>query len=99
MQSEAPLPPNAGMLAVEGRPVAGAPLAVRVMPHRSTMTVELQDASGTTLAEREIAPGTTHVAMPLPNDAAPYFLVLRYDRNGSEETVVRPIRAVARASP
>jgi hypothetical protein len=99
MQPEAPLPPNAGMLAVEGRPVAGAPLAVRVMPHRSTMTVELQDASGTTLAEREIAPGTTHVAMPLPNDAAPYFLVLRYDRNGSEETVVRPIRAVARASP
>jgi hypothetical protein len=83
------------MLSIDGRPIAGAPLALRVMPHRIPMSVELQDASGATLAERDVPPGATTVTMPLPNDPAPYFLVLRYERNGSEETVVRPVRALA----
>jgi hypothetical protein len=83
------------MLDVEGRAIAGAPLTLRVMPQTSPMSVALQNGSGETLAERAIAAGTTRISVPLPQEPATYFLVLRYDRNGSEETVVRPLRTFA----
>lgn len=82
---------NGGILSFEGRPIAGKPLALRVMPHRTVMAVELQNASGETLAEREIGAGATHVTMPLPDSAGTYYLMLRYDRDGSQETVVRSL--------
>jgi hypothetical protein len=68
---------------------------VRVMPHRSTMTVALQDIDGATLAEREIAPGATSVTLPMPERPAMYYLLLRYDAEDGLQTVVRPVRAVA----
>lgn len=94
------LPPRlpsetAGMLSFEPNPVAGSVLAVRVMPHRSTMTVALQDADGATLAEREIAPGAASVTLPMPERPATYYLLLRYDAEDGLQTVVRPVRAVA----
>jgi hypothetical protein len=86
---------TAGMLSFEPDPVAGSELAVRVMPHRSTMTVALQDVDGATLAEREIAPGATSVTLPMPERPAMYYLLLRYDAEDGLQTVVRPVRAVA----
>jgi len=86
---------TAGMLSFDASAAAGSSLAVRVMPHRTGMTVAMQDASGETLAEREIAPGTTRVTLPMPDQPAQYFLVLHYDAEDGAQTVVRPVRAVA----
>ena len=84
-----------GMLALEGRAVAGATLRLRVMAHRAPMTVELQNASGETLAEQEIAAGATRAAIALPAEGGTYFLVLHYQRDGGEETVVRSLRVAS----
>lgn len=86
---------NVGLVAVDGRPVAGRPLALRVMPHRETMHVELQDASGETVAERDVAPQATALTLPLPGEPGNYFVILTYARNGGQETVVRSVRAAA----
>lgn len=86
---------TAGMLTFEASAVAGSELAVRVMPHRTAMTVAMQDADGETLSEREIAPGATSVTLPMPDHPAVYFLLLRYDEEDGVQTVVRPVRAVA----
>ncbi len=83
------------MLTFDASAAAGSVLAVHVMPHRSAMTVAMQDASGETLAEREIAPGTMLVSLPMPELPAQYFLVLHYDAEDGVQTVVRPVRAVA----
>jgi hypothetical protein len=87
---------SVGMLVVEGDAVAGAPLQLRVMPHRTAMTVTMQDASGTTVAERELAPGETRATLPLPARPDTYFLALRYDDDGGQQqTVVQPVRVSA----
>ena len=85
-----------GMLVFEGRAVAGAPLAGRVMPHRTSMTIAMQDANGETLAEQEVAPGTTRVTLPLPDRPGTYYVVLRYDGEDGAQTVVRTVQASSR---
>lgn len=86
--------PGSGIIAVDGDAVAGGSLAVRVMAHATPMELALQDATGETVAQREIAPGTTHLAVALPPAPQTLFLVLRYTRNGGEETIVRSVRAL-----
>lgn len=87
----------AGIIAVEGRAVAGQPLRLRVTPQPTAMNVELEDESGATLTETEIAPRATHAAIPLPASDArtTYLLALHYTRNGGEETVIRTVTATA----
>ncbi|MDB5095097.1 MAG: hypothetical protein JWO85_3198 [Candidatus Eremiobacteraeota bacterium] len=84
-----------GIIAVQGRAVAGHPLDLRVMPNAAPMHVELQDDAGETLAENAIEPGATRAALPLPaaTERTKYFLVLHYSHNGGEETVVRTVIA------
>jgi hypothetical protein len=87
-----------GLIGAEGRAVAGRVLRVRIMPGLTFPHVELQDATGATLAVRDLPSGATHVALPLPpalHDQT-YYLVLRYTENGAEDTVVRTIVAAAR---
>jgi hypothetical protein len=88
----------AGIVAVEGRAIAGRPLHLRVTPQANAMHLELEDESGTTLSETDVAPGATHAAVPLPpSDArATYLLALHYTRNGGEETVIRTVVAAPR---
>lgn len=87
-----------GIVGAEGRAVAGGLLNVRLMPNLRLPHLELQDASGATLAERDIPSGATTLRLPLPSapEAETYYLVLRYMRNGAEETIVRTIVAAAR---
>ena len=86
------------MLSFAADAPAGSELPVRVMPHRTAMTVAMQDADGATLAEREIAPGTTGITLPLPDRPATYYVLLRYDADDGLQTVVRPVRALAPAA-
>jgi hypothetical protein len=88
----------AGMVAIEGRAIAGRPLHLRVTPQPNTLHLELEDESGTTLSETDVAAGATHAAVPLPpSDArATYLLALHYTRNGGEETVIRTVVAAPR---
>jgi hypothetical protein len=87
-----------GTIVVRGRPLAGRPLELRVAPSTTAMQVELQDDVGAAVAESTIAPGATVATLQLPDVdvATSYFLVLRYARDGGEETVVRSV-AVAPA--
>lgn len=91
--------PGSGIIAVDGDAIAGGSLAVRVMAHATPMELALQDATGETVAQREIAPGTTHLALALPPAPQTLFLVLRYTRNGGEETIVRSVRALPTTTP
>jgi hypothetical protein len=82
-----------GEIAVKGRARGGRPLRLSVMPSATTMHVELQDGAGATLAENTIAPGASATTLDLPSvtAATKYFLMLRYGRNGGEETIVRSV--------
>ncbi|HTD37834.1 MAG TPA: hypothetical protein VK669_09995 [Candidatus Limnocylindrales bacterium] len=84
---------NAGMIAIEGRAVAGQPLRLRVTPQSNAMQIELEDETGATLTETEIAPRASQAVIPLPVSAArtTYLLALHYTRNGGEETVIRTV--------
>jgi len=84
-----------GIVAVEGHAVAGQPLRLRVAPQTSAMHLELQDESGTTLAETEIATGARRALLPLPatTGRATYLLALHYTHNGGEETLIRTVIA------
>ncbi|HTD33702.1 MAG TPA: hypothetical protein VK665_08590, partial [Candidatus Elarobacter sp.] len=88
----------AGIIAVEGRAIAGRPLHLRVTPQPNAMHLELEDESGATLSETDVAAGATRAAIPLPpSDArATYLLALHYTRNGGEETVIRTVVAAPR---
>lgn len=85
----------AGIVAIEGRAVAGQPLRLRVTPQTTAMQVELEDESGATLTETDIAPRATHAVIPLPASEAraTYLLALHYTRNGGEETIIRTVTA------
>jgi hypothetical protein len=87
--------PHGGIIAVRGRAIAGHPLELRVMPNAAPMHAELQDDTGESLAEVVIAPGAIRGVLPLPTAAVStkYFLVLHYQHNGGEETVVRTVVA------
>jgi hypothetical protein len=88
----------AGIIAIEGRAVAGKPLRLRVTPQTSAMHAELEDESGATLTETQIAPRASHAVIPLPASDArtTYLLALHYTRNGGEETVIRTVVAAPR---
>jgi hypothetical protein len=88
----------AGIVAVEGRTIAGRPLRLHVTPQPNAMHLELEDESGATLSETEVAPGATHAAVPLPasDSRTTYLLALHYTHNGGEETVIRTIVAAPR---
>jgi hypothetical protein len=87
-----------GIVGVEGHAVAGQPLHLRVTPQTSAMHVELQDETGTTLAETEIAPGARRAALALPpaTSRVTYLLALHYTHNGGEETIIRTVNAAPR---
>lgn len=84
---------NPGIVSVDGRAVAAQPLRLRLMAHASQTHIELQDQSGGTLAETDVAAGLTRATLPLPaaQSVQTYSLVLRYTRNGAEETVLRTV--------
>jgi hypothetical protein len=86
---------SGGIVAVEGNAIAGHPLRLRFEPQPAAMHVELQDETGVTLAESEIAPRTMHAALPLPvaTVRTTYLLALHYTRDGGEETVIRTVVA------
>lgn len=87
-----------GIVGAEGRAVAGHLLKVRLMPNLALPHIELQDGSGATLAQRDLSSGATALTLPLPAAPGPqtYYLVLRYMKDGAEETIVRTIVAAAR---
>lgn len=89
---------SGGIVAIDGHAVAGRPLRLRLTPQASAMHAELQDESGATLAETEIAPGARSAILPLPpaTASATYLLALHYTRNGGEETVIRTVIAAPR---
>ncbi|MFN2459242.1 MAG: hypothetical protein ABR591_00915 [Candidatus Velthaea sp.] len=84
---------SAGIVALDGRAVAGRPLRLRLTPRANPTHVELQDETGETLAETAVAPGAVRAVLPVPAEpkTQTYSLVVRYTRNGSEETVLRTI--------
>jgi hypothetical protein len=88
----------AGLIAIEGRAIAGRPLHLRVTPQPNAVHLELEDESGATLSETDVAAGATHAAVPLPPSEAraTYLLALHYRRNGGEETVIRTVVAAPR---
>jgi hypothetical protein len=88
----------AGLVAVEGRAIAGRPLHLRVTPQPNAVHLELQDESGATLSETDVPAGAKHAALPLPpsDSRATYLLALHYTRDGGEETVIRTIVAAPR---
>lgn len=87
------------LISVEGTAVAGGALQVRIDGNLVSPHLELQDDSGNTIATRDLTAGTTRAAIPLPTTGASktYYVVLRYMRNGAEETVVRSIVASSRS--
>jgi hypothetical protein len=88
--------PGDGLVAIEGRAVAGHNLSLRILARLRSVHVELQDDQGQSLAESDVAPGSDRVALPLPLAAArrTYYLVLRYvDAHDGEETIVRSVVA------
>ncbi len=89
----------ADLMSLSGGAVAGEPLNVQIDGNLRSAHIELQDASGNTLASRDLAPGTNRVAIPLPPAAMAqtYYVVLRYMRSGAEETVVRSVVASSRS--
>ena len=91
--------PIADLLSIDGRATAGDLLGVRIDGTLASPHVELQDDSGNTIATRDLTAGTTRAAIPLPPTGASktYYVVLRYMRNGAEETVVRSIVASSRS--
>ena len=92
--------PNAGKIRDGGalRAVAGRPLRLNVAAQSAPMHIELQDESGVTIAETQVAIGATHVALALPPATAPatYLVALHFTRNGGEETVIRTVVAQPR---
>ena len=84
-----------GLVAVDGHAVSGRPLHLSVAPQPSAMHVELQDETGTTLAESDIAAGAKHAVLQLPPASKPanYLIALHYTHNGGEETVIRTLVA------
>jgi hypothetical protein len=87
------------LLSTDGPAIAGSLLNVRIDGNLASPHIELQDGIGNTIATRDLAAATTRAAIPLPAADAPrtYYLVLRYVRNGAEETVVRSIVASSRS--
>ncbi|MGH7661572.1 MAG: hypothetical protein ACRENA_11740 [Vulcanimicrobiaceae bacterium] len=87
------------LVAIEGPAFAGGLLNLRIDADLASPHIELQDVSGNTVASRDLAAGTARASIPLPAAAAPqtYYVVLRYVRNGAEETVVRSIVASSRS--
>ena len=87
-----------GLVTIDGRAVAGGTLSLLVAAHPGAIHIELQDETGVTLAETDVAPGATRAALPIPSAQSPttYLLALHYARNGGEETVVRTVAAAAR---
>ena len=94
----APRAGTGGIVTIEGRAVAGGTLSLLVAAHSGAIHVELQDETGVTLAEADVAPGSTRAALPIPpaQSATTYLLALHFARNGGEETVVRTVVAAAR---
>ncbi|HEX3465224.1 MAG TPA: hypothetical protein VHS78_14345 [Candidatus Elarobacter sp.] len=86
---------SAGIVAIEGRAVAGKPLHLRVTPQQNAMHMELEDESGATLTEGDIPAHATHavIALPPSDTRATYLLALHYTDNGGEETVIRTVVA------
>jgi hypothetical protein len=87
------------LMSIDGPAVAGDSLNVRIDGNLVSPHIELQGETGNAIAARDLSPGTTRAAIPLPAAAAPqtYYVVLRYMRNGAEETVVRSIVASSRS--
>jgi hypothetical protein len=97
---------SGGIVTVDGHAIAGRPLKLRIAPQESDIRLELEDQSGTPLAETRVASGVTRAVLPLPPATVPttYLLALHYTHNGGEETVIRTVIAappprVARANP
>jgi hypothetical protein len=92
-------PMSSGIIGVQGRAIAGREMTVRLEAQSTPVHVELQDASGGMIAQRDVAAGTTLFTMALPSapTVQTYYLVVRYARSsGGEETVVQPITAARR---
>lgn len=87
------------LMSIEGPAVAGDSLNVRIDGNLVSPHIELQGETGNAIAAHDLAPGTTRAAIPLPAAGTPqtYYVVLRYMRNGAEETVVRSIVASSRS--
>jgi len=88
----------AGIVAIEGRAVAGRPLSLRLMAQPSSIRIELEDETGAAITEIQVAPGATRASVPLPNatERATYVIALHYTRGGGEETVIRTVVAYPR---
>jgi hypothetical protein len=88
----------ASIVAVAGRAVAGHTLNLRVAAQRAPVRIELQDETGSTISETQLAAGATRAALPLPpaTGAVTYLIAMHYTRDGSEETVIRTIVATPR---
>jgi len=86
---------SGGIVTVEGNAVAGHPLRLRFEPQPAAMQVELEDETGVTLAETDVAPRATRAALPLPvaTVRTSYLLALHYTHNGGDETVIRTVVA------
>ncbi|MEA2690166.1 MAG: hypothetical protein QOD51_2773 [Candidatus Eremiobacteraeota bacterium] len=89
---------SSALVVVEGRAVAGRPLTLRVAPRSSPMRLELEDASGAVIAERDIAPNATRATLQLPPGtvSSTYLVALHYTNNGGEETAIRTLGVAAR---
>ncbi|HEY0394563.1 MAG TPA: hypothetical protein VGD01_08695 [Candidatus Elarobacter sp.] len=84
---------EAGVVTVERPAVAGRPLALRIVPQPSPMRIELEDAAGAVIAQRDVPAGAALASLTLPASPqrATYLLAIHYTRNGGEETVIRTI--------
>ena len=89
---------TSGIVGVQGPAIAGRELTVRLEAQSTPVHVELQDASGGMIAQRDVAAGTTLFTLALPPapSAQTYYLVVRYARSSGEETVVQPVTAAPR---
>lgn len=94
----AALPASGDILSIVGAARAGTSLVLRLAPQTTPMRVELEDQSGATIAETQVAAGTARASLPLPAAAKPvtYLIALHYERNGGEETVIRTVVAAPR---
>ena len=89
-----------GIVVVDGRAVGGRPLLLRVAAQRAPMQLELEDESGTVIAETNVPAGATRAVLPLPPAAerTTYLVAVHYEHNGGEETVIRTVVAAPRSN-
>jgi hypothetical protein len=83
-----------GLVAIEGRAVAGRTLSLRLLARMRSLHVELQGEQGQPLVANDVAPDASRAVLPLPPATVrrTYYLVLRYvNADNAEETVVRSV--------